>query len=102
MMTSCSFLEEHPDPGYAYLCSVRSCLNSYCGHFFKFKAWKMLNRQFGPDSGSPLREYFRFAPDYSKAILKQKYQKPKRALIANYFPPGLEPWEYGWESYYYS
>lgn len=96
------FLAEHPDPGYEYLCSIRSCLNSYCGHFSKFKAWNMLDHQFGPGSGSPLREYFRFTPDYSKAILKRQYQKPRSPLIGNYFPPGLAPWEYGWESYYYS
>lgn len=93
------FVASHAEISFDELSSIRSCINSYCGHFSKFKAWKMLNKQF---KDSPLCKYFRFNTNYSKATLKKKYQKLRQPNISTYFPIGLEPWEYGWTNYYYS
>ncbi len=93
------YVETNSQLSFEELSSIRSTLNSYCGHFSKFKAWKMLDRQF---RNSPLLKYFYFNENYSKATLKQQYKKPRMPVVCNYFPTGLEPWEYGWTSYYYS
>lgn len=60
---------------FARLQQVRAILNSYCGHFTHFKAFRMLHAQF---SRSPLRKYFYFTADYRKAVIKQKYLQQRR------------------------
>lgn len=55
---------------YARLVEIRAVLNSYCGHFIHFKAFRMLKAQF---SDSPLRKYFDFAGNFRKATIKERF-----------------------------
>ena len=58
------------------LAEMLSVINSYCGHLSHFKAYRLLDKQF---RRSPLKKYFRFAPGYRKAKLKEEY-KPRRYI----------------------
>lgn len=64
------------EPSYGRLLQIRAVLNSYCGHFGHFRAYRMLHAQF---SGSPLRRYFDFTAHYRKAVLKKEY-RPQRGM----------------------
>lgn len=60
---------------YARLVHVRATLNSYCGHFGHFKAYRMLREQF---CNSPLKKYFYFTANYRKAVLRKKFLLQRR------------------------
>lgn len=45
------------EPSFECLARMLPVINSYCGHLMHFKAYRILDRQFG---ASPLRKYFRF------------------------------------------
>lgn len=59
------------EPSYGRLLQIRAVLNSYCGHFGHFKAYRMLHAQF---TDSPLRRYFDFTAHYRKAVLKNEFR----------------------------
>ncbi len=61
------------DPSYGRLLQIRATLNSYCGHFGHFKAFKILRSRF---DDSPLRKFFYFTPNFGKAILKKRFVEP--------------------------
>mgnify|MGYP003259124984 CR=1 FL=1 len=58
------------EPSYGRLLQIRAVLNSYCGHFGHFRAYRMLQTQF---TRSPLRRYFDFTAHYRKAVLKKEF-----------------------------
>lgn len=60
----------HGAVAYNRLLEIRAVLNSYCGHFVHFKAFRMLKAQF---ADSPLRKYFDFASNFRKAVIKQHF-----------------------------
>lgn len=60
-------------PSYGRLLQIRAVLNSYCGHFRHFRAYRILHAQF---ADSPLRRYFDFTTDFRKAVLKKEF-KPR-------------------------
>lgn len=49
-----------------------SVVNSYCGYLQHFKAFRVLDKQFG---NSPLRDYLYFTPGYRKAKVRAKCKR---------------------------
>lgn len=49
-----------------------SVVNSYCGYLQHFKAFHVLDKQFG---SSPLRNYLYFTPGYRKAKIRARYKR---------------------------
>lgn len=64
------------EPSPQRLAEMLAVVNSYCGHLRQFDSYKILDRQFRQ---SPLKKYFRFAPGYRKAKLKERY-KPRKSV----------------------
>ncbi|MDE5852198.1 MAG: RNA-directed DNA polymerase, partial [Alistipes sp.] len=60
----------HGVVAYTRLTEIRAVLNSYCGHFIHFKAFRMLQAQFRK---SPLNKYFDFSGNYRKAVIKEHF-----------------------------
>lgn len=72
-------LDEEPTP--ERLVRMLPVINSYCGHLVHFKAYRILDRQFGT---SPLRKYFRFTRNYAKAAIKTEYKRSSDENIRSF------------------